>query len=342
MDPWLQTIEKLKSLICERQDLRTALDISISKAGFNDVRNIEDYYSFLAGLLSEIPTQRLMGPASDKFHYLISQSPGDLLKKDPSFREWLVTFSRSYGSFLNTTTSALQLDTFINDPSYQISDYDPGPSGWLTFNQFFSRSVKPGKRPIDEIDNPYIIVSATDSTFLGTWPIDEKAAVTAKGVVYPISDLINDSNLANEFKNGVFTHSWLNTTDYHRFHVPVGGKIIESRKIPGDVIVNTVKGSDGEFITQDEVGFQFKQTRGLIIIETSFGLVAVLPIGMGHVSSVTLTAETGVTLVKGQEFGYFAYGGSDMVILFQQKNIEFSALENKHYKQGQRIARFID
>src|SRR3982751_6036562 len=217
METWLETVEKLKLLIGEREDLRIALDTSIKKADFKDVRNIDDYYSFLTGLLSEIPTQRLMGPASDKFHYLISQSPGDLLKKDPSFRDWLVSFSRSYGGFLDTTQSAAQLHTFINDPSYEISDYDPGPSGWLTFNQFFSRLIKPGKRPIDEICNPHIIVSATDSTFLGTWKIDERAKVTAKGITYCISDLIGDSKLGNEFKNGVFTHSWLNTTDYHRF-----------------------------------------------------------------------------------------------------------------------------
>ena len=77
-------------------------------------------------------------------------------------------------------------------------------------------------------------------------------------------------------------------------------------------------------------------------METLFGLVAVLPIGMGHVSSVTLTAEAGSTLYKGQEFGYFSYGGSDMVILFQHNNVEFTAHKETHYKQGQRIAKFKD
>jgi len=61
----------------------------------------------------------------------------------------------------------------------------------------------------------------------------------------------------------------------------------------------------------DGTGYQFTQARGLIVIDSPVGLVAVLPIGMGQVSSVNLTAQVGAHLAKGEEFGYFAFGGSD-------------------------------
>lgn len=90
-----------------------------------------------------------------------------------------------------------------------------------------------------------------------------------------------------------------------------------------------------------DVGFQFKQTRGLVIIESSLGLVAIVPVGMGHVSSVVITAEVGAELYKGQELGYFAYGGSDMVMVFEGGKVDFSAHTGIHYKQGEQIARAV-
>jgi phosphatidylserine decarboxylase len=66
-------------------------------------------------------------------------------------------------------------------------------------------------------------------------------------------------------------------------------------------------------------------------------LVAVLPIGMGPISSVNLTLEVGARLQKGDEFGYFMFGGSDIVMLFQNKKVVINADVGKKYLQGQRI-----
>ncbi len=79
----------------------------------------------------------------------------------------------------------------------------------------------------------------------------------------------------------------------------------------------------------------------MIIIESAVGYVAVLAVGMGHVSSVNITAEEGTYLVKGDEFGYFSFGGSDMILLFEPNQIELTAEEGKHYKMGEAIGRAI-
>ena len=80
-------------------------------------------------------------------------------------------------------------------------------------------------------------------------------------------------------------------------------------------------------------------TRGFIIIESAIGFVAVMPIGMGHISSINFSAEEGSSLTKGEEFGFFAFGGSDIVMLFEAGKIQFTAKEKTHYKkQGEQIA----
>ena len=84
--------------------------------------------------------------------------------------------------------------------------------------------------------------------------------------------------------------------------------------------------------------YQIDQERGLIVIDSpEVGLVAVLPVGMGSVSSVNLTPEVGARLQKGDEFGFFLFGGSDIVMLFQNKKVVIDAQVGKKYLQGQRI-----
>lgn len=62
-----------------------------------------------------------------------------------------------------------------------------------------------------------------------------------------------------------------------------------------------------------------------------------MPVGTGHISSVNITVEEGTTLVKGEEFGYFGFGGSDIIMLFEANTVEIIAKEKKHYKQGEQI-----
>jgi len=341
MEPWLISIERLKAILHQRPDLQKSLEASIQQAGFPEIQDLPRFYGLLHKMLTDIPTRRQMGPDLDHFHYIISCSPGNVLNQDATFRQWLITFARDHGSFLDSTASAKKLDTFINDQDYHIEDYAQEPSGWLTFNQFFARKVKPGKRPVAEPCNDQIIVSPVDAVYLGCWKIDRQATVTAKGVKYPIPELLADSPYRDAFEGGVFTHGYLDTNDYHRYHVPVRGIIKEARIIPGDVIVEMAREEDGKLTAKDEVGFQWRQTRGLVILESVVGLIALIPVGVGHVSSVNFTVDAGTRLAKGEEFGYFAYGGSDMILLFQKEAIGLTIDAGKHYKQGEMIGRSL-
>lgn len=94
-------------------------------------------------------------------------------------------------------------------------------------------------------------------------------------------------------------------------------------------------GAAKQFDAPDTPGYQFAQNRGLIVMDTPVGLVAMLPMGMAQVSSVMLTAEEGITLTKGDEISYFQFGGSDIVLVFQrQSNVNLTAQPGVHYKMG--------
>lgn len=253
---------------------------------------------------------------------------------------WIVKFAKSWGSYLDTTESAKEVKTFKDDALFNWDEYMPPPASFLpgddykayrTFNQFFARHIKPGMRPIAGLHDDSGLVSPADCTFVGWWQIGEHSTINAvgeiggivesKGIRWSITELLKDSAYAERFKGGIFTHSFLNTFDYHRWHTPVRGKILEAQVIQGqaylDVEVNQVI-VDGKPVNHlnalDGTGYQFLQSRGLIVIDSPIGLVACLPMGMAQVSSVVLTAEVGVTLHKGEELGYFQFDVPPFVV----------------------------
>ncbi|MBV9962721.1 MAG: phosphatidylserine decarboxylase [Parafilimonas sp.] len=314
---------------------------AIKEADEKDIQTLPQFYNLLNGMLTHIPTSEQLNPSTEKFWIILNKAPNEAIKNSAAFNEWIREFMLSMGSYMDTTESAKEIETFLQDPKNKIEEYITPPSGYLSFNQYLARHVKAGKRPIDERCNNDIIVAPTDSKYLGKWQLDNDSTITVKGDTYSMNDLLAGSSYYKKFKGGLFTHLYLSVNDYHRYHTPVGGKIVEMKKIPGRTWTNEVKKLTGN-TTVDDIGFQFNQTRGYIIIKTNnIGFVAVVPVGMGFVSSVNFTIDDGATLAKGDEFGFFAYGGSDIIMLFEKDAVKFTAFANTHYSQGKKIAKAI-
>jgi phosphatidylserine decarboxylase precursor len=331
-------VDELVGLMQARPPLRAALERGIARADLDGLRDIDAFLTFLDGLVAFVPNERELAPKVLKFYYIVHQAPEDQLNRDESFSAWMKKFAQAWGSFLDTPESASGIGSFLTQPNYRIDDYFVGPSGWLTFNQFFARQVKPGRRPVAEPRNDKIIVSPADSVFLGTWDIGPESRVTVKGVTWEVARLLDGSPYQAAFANGIFTHSFLNVDDYHRYHVPVAGEVKEVRNIHGRVYMDVIRRADGTLDPVDGETYQINQERGLIVIDSpAVGLVAVLPVGMCVVSSVNLTPEVGARLEKGDEFGFFLFGGSDMVMLFQNKKVVIDAEVGRKYLQGQRL-----
>jgi phosphatidylserine decarboxylase len=145
------------------------------------------------------------------------------------------------------------------------------------------------------------------------------------GTLQSVSALIGtDSKFADAFAGGTFTHLFLDVGDYHHYHFPLRGTIREVRILPGREVA-------GGLITWDavnrryafdpsSVGWQALETRGSLILETAeVGLVALVPIGMSPVSSVTFEPHlaAGTHVRKGDVMGHFLFGGSDFAIVLQ-------------------------
>ncbi len=271
-----------------------------------------------------------------------NQAPEDSLNRSDRFNAWMKQLVQAWGEFLDTPASAAGIETFMAAKNYRIDDYFAGPSGWQTFNQFFAREVRPGKRPIAAPQDDTVLVSPADAVFMGQWPVDEESNITVKGVNWSIAELLGDSQYADAFANGIYTHSFLYIDDYHRYHVPVGGVVKEVRNISGKVYMDVRRNPDGSLDVVDGDTYQFSQERGLIVVDSpEAGLVAVLPIGMAYVSSVNLTPVPGAMLQKGDEFGYFLFGGSDIVTVYQDRNVVLNADVGRKYLQGERLDQLV-
>jgi len=346
---------------------------------FPELQEWNDYTCYLKWIdenLKWIPRQegdtRYVYDHIVKFYFILDQEPVKSLQtpikpgeeKLEPLSEWIVEYANAWGLFMDTPESAERVKSFKYDQAFHWDDYMPPPSNYKgdddykayrTFNQFFARHVKPGVRPIAGLRDNSVIVSPADCTFAGWWQIgndedsniyvvgEKNGVVDIKGIQWSIRELLKDSKYADRFKGGIFCHMFLNSIDYHRWHTPVQGKVVEARVIQGqcylDVNVAQKRLPDGTVVNVlnalDGTGYQFVQTRGLIVIDSPIGLVACLPMGMAQVSSVVITAEEGGTLQKGEELGYFQFGGSDWVIVFERaSNVQLIAQPNVHYNQG--------
>jgi phosphatidylserine decarboxylase len=351
---------ELISLVQTNPEVGNMLEKSIAEAKkinpdpkTNPVQSLSDYYDFVDRASELIPHEVLANPsdltrerlvqAGLYFYFLIDQPLPELEGKGlfknaiqyyEPFSSWLHDFIKTWGAFLDTKESWNEetYQEFYNDPSFGLQKgWYESPSNWKTFNQFFSRYLKsPDMRPIASSDNPAVVVSPVDSVPQGVWAIDKNSNIGVDGVkvkemtYYSVKDLLGkDSQYKDAFASGVLTHTFLSGNDYHRYHFAVGGTIKEKKIMPQNVTMGVEwKPEQGKYAFFLSTGWQFSQTRGYVIVDTGeYGLVALIPMGMGQVSSINFEKDVkvGTTHKKGDMLGNFLFGGSDFVMLFQEK-----------------------
>ena len=345
-------------LISSLNEAKAAANGNLDTTLFNALdwpTDLNGYLNFLQNFAKWIPQQSSNPAWQDAdgnsqevydrlchFYFLIDQKVGaggtTIVQNIDGFKEWLVAYADAWGSFLNTTESFSEeiLQSFIkNSPKYRIQDSmingkPNDPNGWNTFNQFFARELNPGLRPIASPQNNSVITIPADCTYRMQYPIDknseiEKICIKKTHCYNSIPQLLKNSKYANAFANGTFVHYFLGPYSYHRFHTPVAGLLEECYPLQGLTFLE-VNLNNKQFDAPDnaENGYQFTQARGILTIDTSnspcgnVGIVAVIPVGMCQVSSVHMTAVPGTQVNKGDEFGYFMFGGSDIIMLFQE------------------------
>ena len=367
----------LRQLLDANFDLRDLAMQSLEQAAqanphvrTNPVRTLDDWFAYLEQFLHRMPWQTMdIGEDASFFRridqnigyfYFLLDQPLDALRDkgyiypslqyEPHFAQWLKNFNTTWGKWLSGPDS-------WNETYYQLARSDSrfeldtdryeSPSNWHSWNDFFTRKLRKSytihRTPYTIHRTPYTFISPCDGVIAAEGLI--KTATIANWL-----DLLGDSPYRDTFAGGETTHIVLDVFDYHRFHMPCDGQVLECKTIQG------IHAGGGVIIwdeTQnryryDQLGvtdFQMFETRGVLVLDTpAFGKLAIVPVGVQQVSSVHWTFDytpytihhTPLMLRQGDELGRFLFGGSDIVLFFEPGRAPY--ITPKNVKVGGKIA----
>ncbi|OTA63315.1 putative phosphatidylserine decarboxylase [Hypoxylon sp. EC38] len=237
-------------------------------------------------------------------------------------RLWIHNKSVQKGREEGTPASHNQIKTFVETYGINMSDFEPSDiEKYKTFEDFFIRVHRPGSRPIHDPDDPAGAVVVADSRVVTYNSVAETKKLWIKGTDFTIANLVMDVQLGAHFADAAVASFRLSPQDYHRYHSPVTGTVNEFRSIPGDYYqVDPVA-------LQSGVNILTSNARSYLVIETDhFGDVLFVAIGATDVGTVRIHEKfqkPRTQIKKGDEIGYFQFGGSSIIVAFQKGAIKF-------------------
>ncbi|QSX75535.1 phosphatidylserine decarboxylase [Lysobacter arenosi] len=241
-------------------------------------------------------------------HRLLSSMARRLAYSDsPMVKQWLIdTVTRKFG--VNLAEAA-----------------EPDPNAYPTFNAFFTRALRPGARVADA--DPRSLLMPADGRISQCGPIENGRIFQAKGQSFTAAELLGDDDAAEPFNNGLFATVYLSPKDYHRVHMPWGGKLRETVHVPGRLF------SVGPAAVQNVPRLFARNERLVCHFDTDFGPMAMVMVGALLVSGVetvwsgveiprygdTVTVKdyrgADITLERFAEMARFNYGSTVIVLL---------------------------
>ncbi len=236
-------------------------------------------------------------------------------------------FSKWYGRRMSTPESAARVAPFITQYGLDPADFAERPDTYRSFNEFFFRKLKPEARPIDS--DPDNVVFPADGRHLGFQKASEIEGVFVKGQKFDLPTLLGDARLAENHADGALVLSRLCPVDYHRFHFPVAGIPEQARLIEGPLF------SVNPIALRQHLAYLWTNKRTVTKLKTErFGTVICMEIGATCVGSIQQTYSAGRPVAKGEEKGFFAFGGSSTITLFEAGVIRLDAdlLENSAHQ----------
>ncbi|MFV1531303.1 MULTISPECIES: archaetidylserine decarboxylase [unclassified Phaeobacter] len=228
------------------------------------------------------------------------------------FRSALI--SRLMGAWFDSSLSRGKIQTVVDDLAVDMSEATEPTENYATFNAFFARHLRPEARPYS--DDPSEIVSPADGRVLVFPELAEDVFVPVKG--HPMSVRTMLPGIADRFIGGALAIVRLCPADYHRYHFPAAGRIAAAQDIPGALhSVNPIALGAGP-----DVFGENKRSWTLIDTDT-IGSYAFVEVGAFGVGSIVNTRTSGA-VQKMDEKGYFKFGGSTVVVVFEPGRVQFS------------------
>ncbi|WP_010271100.1 archaetidylserine decarboxylase [Paenibacillus senegalensis] len=238
-----------------------------------------------------------------------------------SSRKWI---SRTTGSFAKSKWSRSLIPWFAKTYGIRLEDAEKSPGDYQSLNEFFTRRLKPGLRPIDLTEKG--LVSPVDALITGMGRIEAGTIVNVKGQDYTVEELLNRSPRTVNYRNGYYFVLYLSPTDYHRIHSPISGRILEKEHLPGKVYpVN-------DFGLRHMPRVLSRNERLVTYMAHPAGEIAVVKVGALNVSSIQYAEGLQDQLNAGDELAYFEFGST--IVLLTETNI-FQPLQ--HLQLGSKV-----
>ncbi len=214
--------------------------------------------------------------------------------------------SKAAGAFMNSTFSKPLIKPFIKKNNIDMSDYKV--ENWHCFNEFFTRKLRPGKRPVDQRE--LTLVSPCDG-YLTVYNLSPGASFEIKNTVYTAADLLQNRSLADEYQGGQCLVFRLTPSDYHRYIYPDKGCKGKNIHIPG--VLHTVRP-----IAFEKYPVFTANAREYTILRTNnFDDMVYMEVGAMMVGKIHNYHQE-CNFDRGDEKGMFLFGGSTIIILIKK------------------------
>ncbi|MBL9134869.1 MAG: phosphatidylserine decarboxylase [Verrucomicrobiales bacterium] len=267
---------------------------------------------FLHRYTGRVETETVYGEAWLRWAY--ETAIGRFALKSLAVRPW---FSRWYGWRMDRPGSHARIRPFIERYGLDPSEFANPPDSFRSFNEFFFRKLRAGARPVDP--DPRVAVFPADGRHLGFSDLSAADQFFVKGQRFDVATFLDDPELTRRFTGGTAVFSRLCPVDYHRFHFPVAGVPSPPTLLEGPLW------SVSPIALRRNLAYLWRNRRWRILIETtSTGRVLMAPIGATNVGSAQFTYDERQPVSKGDEAGYFRFGGSAVLTLFEPGRVRLS------------------
>lgn len=260
--------------------------------------------------------------AGEKLLYWLNET-----KSGKSILEILIKrklFSKVYGKLQDLSISKRKINKYVDELAIDLYEAEiEDIKSYKNFNDFFTRKLKKKARPIISDDD--VLISPADGKILAYENIDINKVIQVKGIMFTLKDLLLDDNLAEKYEGGTYVIVRLAPSDYHRFHFPDNGFVKESKPIKGHYY------SVNPIALKKTVDLYCQNKREITILQSAnFDDILFLEVGATCVGSIIQTYKQKTYVNKGDEKGYFKFGGSTVILLFKKDviNVDYDILNN--------------
>lgn len=225
-------------------------------------------------------------------------------------------FSKIFGIWADSPISKNAALDFIDDHGIRVGEMKRDPKSFKCFNDFFTRELADGARPVScgtkDISFP------ADARHLAFNNVSASTVFYAKGQRFDLVKFLGCKKLAERFENGAMMISRLSPLDYHRFHFPVSGRIVARKNIKGALY------SVSPIALSLNLEYMLENKRVLNLVELeNGGLCAIVEIGATNVGTIVQLQNIGDFGKRGDCKGYFKFGGSCVVMIFERGLAKF-------------------